>query len=228
VPLPGPAKAIGTGGTYSLAVAVDGAVWAWGDNFHGQLGDGTTVQRASPVQAVGLRGIIAVAAGDFHTLALDEEGSIWSLGENLYAQLGDGTAHMRREEPARVLEAAGQPLRGVAAVATGPYYSLALMRDGTVRAWGDIPSSGGHPRSDVRYPVPVAGLRGSTALAAGLRHGLALGSDGTVLAWGANHAGQLGDGSTTARFAPAPVQDGGGRGWAASPRSRRTGTATWR
>lgn len=38
----------------TVALSKDGTVWAWGDNASGQLGDGTTVNRLSPVQVVGL------------------------------------------------------------------------------------------------------------------------------------------------------------------------------
>jgi prepilin-type N-terminal cleavage/methylation domain-containing protein len=48
---------------FTLAVKADGTVWAWGNNAAGQLGDGTTTQRTTPVQVSGLTEMVAVAAG---------------------------------------------------------------------------------------------------------------------------------------------------------------------
>ena len=55
--------AIAAGSKHTLALKQDGTVWAWGDNSSGQLGDGTTTHRTSPVQVPGLTGVSAIAAG---------------------------------------------------------------------------------------------------------------------------------------------------------------------
>ena len=211
--LPAPAKAIATGWTSGLAVLEDGTVWGWGDNFWGQLGDGSRTERPSPVQAVGLDGIAEVSLGDFHTLLLDNDRGVWALGENLYGQLGNGTTE-ERTQPTRVLTAAGEPLSATA-ITAGAYFSLARMHDGTVSAWGGL---GSGPLSSRTGPAgaesntaePLSTIDGGVALAAGIKHALSLQPDGTVLAWGDNHAGQLGDGTTTTRDKPTLVVFGTG------------------
>ena len=65
--------------------------WAWGNNYYGQLGDGTTTNRNTPVQVSGLTGITAISAGDFNTVALKNDGTVWAWGHNYSGQLGDGT-----------------------------------------------------------------------------------------------------------------------------------------
>jgi RHS repeat-associated protein len=62
--------AIAAGACHSLAVKSGGAVRAWGRNANGQLGDGTTTQRKTPVQVSGLTGATKVGGGDFHSLGL--------------------------------------------------------------------------------------------------------------------------------------------------------------
>jgi alpha-tubulin suppressor-like RCC1 family protein len=54
---------------HSLALKGDGTVWAWGSNSDGQLGDGTTANRNTPVQVKNLSGVQAIAAGAQHCLA---------------------------------------------------------------------------------------------------------------------------------------------------------------
>jgi hypothetical protein len=83
--------AIAAGGFHSLALKGDGTVWAWGYNRDGQLGDGTTTNRTTPVQVSGLSGVTAIAAGTHHSLALKGDGTVWAWGGNWYGQLGDGT-----------------------------------------------------------------------------------------------------------------------------------------
>jgi uncharacterized repeat protein (TIGR01451 family) len=75
-------KAIGAGYTHCLAVRKDGAVWAWGGNEYGQLGDGTTIlNRETPVQVAGLNGVEAAVAGSGDTsLALRNDGTVWAWG----------------------------------------------------------------------------------------------------------------------------------------------------
>ena len=86
---------IGAGDSHSLALASDGTVWAWGSNGSGHLGNGTTEDRPTPVQVMGLEDITAVAAGASHSLALASDGTVWAWGRNSLGQLGDGTTENR-------------------------------------------------------------------------------------------------------------------------------------
>lgn len=73
---------------HSLALQTDGTLWAWGENYAGQLGDGTTTRRLSPVQVATNRVWVAVSTGKEHTLALATDGSLWGWGSNNYGELG--------------------------------------------------------------------------------------------------------------------------------------------
>jgi alpha-tubulin suppressor-like RCC1 family protein len=122
---------IAAGFAHAFAVKNDGTVWAWGDNYYGQLGDGTTAGRFLPVQVNGLSGMVAVASGGSHSLALKSDGTVWAWGENSVGQLGDGTI------TSRLSAVQVSDLSGVVAVAAnGSAHSLALKSDGTVWAWG--------------------------------------------------------------------------------------------
>lgn len=122
--------AIAAGGDHSLALGSDGALWSWGANAHGQLGDGTTINRTAPVRVDITGEIAAIAAGHRHSLAVKRDGTVWSWGRNTHGQLGDGgTAD--RSLPGQV-----DGLTDITAVAAGPGQSLALGQDGTVYNWG--------------------------------------------------------------------------------------------
>ncbi|MEO5368038.1 MAG: FecR domain-containing protein, partial [Magnetococcus sp. WYHC-3] len=192
--------------TQTTAPMRSGCVWAWGRNQYGQLGDGTTVNKSTPVQVAGLSGVTAVAAGKHHTVALKSDGSVWAWGNNRSGQLGDGT-RTDHQTPVPVKTADGTPLRGVAAIAAGAYNTVALKSDGRVLVWGDrlVERAGLIHSGPNELPGSVQ-LNGITAIAAGVCHMLALRSDDTVWTWGLNDHGQLGDGTKTARIAPVQVK----------------------
>ena len=189
------------GGLHSLTVKADGTVWAWGSNYYGQLGDGTTTLQTSPVQVPGLTGVTAVAAGYQHNLVFKSDGTVWAWGNNYYGQLGDGTTTLRTS-PVQV-----PGLTGVTAVAAGAGHSLAVKSDGTVWAWGanDRGQLGDGTTTRRTSPVQVPDLTGVVAVAAGNSHSLAVKADGTVWAWGGNTYGQLGDETTMQRTSPMQV-----------------------
>jgi alpha-tubulin suppressor-like RCC1 family protein len=112
-------------------------------------------------------------------------------GENTASQLGAGWRDNWEEAPVGVLG-----LSNVTAIAAGYHFSLALLADGTVRAWGGNDfyqlGNGSHERSAT--PAPVLGLSGVRAISAAGMHDLALLADGRVMAWGNNDYGQLGNG----------------------------------
>ena len=84
---------VAAGTDYSLFVKADGTLWAMGDNSAGELGDGTTIQRNSPVFVAS--NVVSVAAGFIHTLFLESDGTLWAMGNNAEGQLGDGTTTNR-------------------------------------------------------------------------------------------------------------------------------------
>jgi alpha-tubulin suppressor-like RCC1 family protein len=195
------APAIGAGDYHSVALNDDGTVWSWGDNGYGQLGDGTTTNRNTPVPVTSLSDVFAVAGGGNHTLALTGNGGVWAWGDNSNGQLGDGT-FLSRTHPVSVPH-----LTEGVAIAAGYSHSLALKKDGTVWTWGDNSSGqlGNGTTENSRIPIRVFGLAEVIAIAAGQYHNYALRKDGTLWAWGANGDGQLGDGSFHTRTAPVQV-----------------------
>lgn len=190
------ANTVAAGADHSAVVTPDGAVWTFGDNGSGQLGDGTTTVRKTPTQVPGLTGAVAVAAGAYYTLVLKSDGSVWGFGDNIYGELGDGTTTTRRS-PVQALT-----LVNVVAIAAGRNHALALTSGGELWAWGRNTNGQLGNGSTVQSTQPVLVGVGYSAIAAGGSHSVAVKTDGTVWAWGLNFYGQLGDGTTTQRTAP--------------------------
>lgn len=82
--------AIAGGGYYSMALKGDGTVWTWGNNYFGELGNGTTTYSPIPVPVNGLTGVTVIAGGGYHALALKGDGTVWAWGDNSGGQLGTG------------------------------------------------------------------------------------------------------------------------------------------
>ncbi len=212
------AIAASANGATAYVLRRDGTVWAWGHNNDGQVGDGTTTDRAAPVEITGLAGVTAIAAGPFDGYALSSDGTVWAWGAGAGGALGDGgTANS--DVPVQV---AG--LRGVRAIAGGSVSGycgygtgFALATDGTVWAWGAVlGGSGNYCDYNLSLrPAKVAGLPGDVAaLAAPANNGVAyaLASDGSLWAWrlggNSNTAGELGDGTTAQPASPVQVSLG--------------------
>ena len=96
------ATALAAGGAHTCALLQTGTVQCWGRNESGQLGDGTTTNRLTPVAVSGLRGVTALAAGGAHTCALLQTGTVQCWGRNFAGQLGDGTSGGSRATPVAV------------------------------------------------------------------------------------------------------------------------------
>jgi alpha-tubulin suppressor-like RCC1 family protein len=82
--------AVGGGSGTTMAIKKDGSLWAWGANEYGQIGDGTTETRYSPVKI--MDDAVAAAIGIEHAMAVKKDGSLWSWGSNENGRIGDGTA----------------------------------------------------------------------------------------------------------------------------------------
>ncbi|MFE4706814.1 HYR domain-containing protein [Peribacillus simplex] len=183
------------------------SILSWGNNSFGQLGNGTNTSSNVPVPVSGLTNVVAIAAGVIHSLALLSDGTVWAWGGNTDGQLGNGT-NTSSNVPVQVIGTGGSGvLTNVIAITAGGSHSLAILSDGTVRAWGANGTGqlGNGTNTSSNVPVQVSGLTNVVAIAAGSNHSLAILSDGTVRAWGGNSSGQLGNGTNTDSNVPVMV-----------------------
>ncbi len=75
-------------GSHSLGLKTNGTLWAWGDNYYGQLGDGSTTNKNIPTQVGTATNWVAIAADGFDSLALNSDGIMYGFGNNQYSQMG--------------------------------------------------------------------------------------------------------------------------------------------
>jgi alpha-tubulin suppressor-like RCC1 family protein len=210
LPIPAPVAELGAtadvvaGGSFSCALDGHGGVFCWGDDHFGQLGLGRVVSRAEPQPVPSVGFALDVAAGDAHTCVVTKgtPDSLSCWGANQAGQLGDATI-VDRSTPA--------PVKGgfaAVSVAAGMAHTCAIDDGGALFCWGRGHSGQLGPNHMIDTPTPVEvplGAGVARTVAAGDAHTCVALDDGTAACWGANADGQLGDGTTTDRAAPAPV-----------------------
>ncbi len=194
---------ISAGSEFSMALQDDGVeagiVWAFGRNDSGQIGDGTTTDRTTPVRVGNVSSVSAIGTGYRTSYAATSDGAAWAWGSNYYGQIGDGTGATNRLLPVqlanfgRVLSTGGGSINAGSVTAEGLTWTTGDNGSGQL----------GDGTTTSRYYVDkVASL--TTVLRAGFGevHGLAVVAAGTVWAWGTNTYGAIGDGTTTLRTSP--------------------------
>jgi alpha-tubulin suppressor-like RCC1 family protein len=200
--------AISAGSIHNLAIKSDGSLWSWGDNKHGQLGDGTVSvynindpvtwldnNKSAPVRI--MEDVALISAGDSHNLAVKTDGSLWAWGDNRFGKLGDGTGrHFNyfcnddKFSPQKIMD-------DVVYASAGGEQSLAVRTDGNLWAWGDYARPTQYNNTSKVYNTPIRIINDVASVSAGGWHNLAIKTNGSLWSWGANLSGVLGDGKDT-------------------------------
>ncbi|MGL4399354.1 MAG: cadherin-like beta sandwich domain-containing protein [Luteolibacter sp.] len=207
--------AISAGNQHSLALCSDGQVVAWGRNFAGILGTGSTGGSQTQPVAVDRTGVllgktvVAVSAGEYHNLVLCSDGTLVTWGYNDAGMLGIGNT-LDQAFPVAVISTGALAGKFVTAIDTGSRHNLVLCSDGTLLTWGsNFAGQLGNGQFDGQTTTPmkvnqsgVLGNKTVTKVAAGSYYNLVSCSDGTVASWGWDGAGHVGNGSGAASNIP--------------------------
>ena len=118
-----------TGSPYSMAIRSDGLLFAWGFNANGKLGDGTTVDKTSPVQ-IGSFSWTQVSAGGSHSMAIRSDGLLFGWGGGGFGALGDGTA-VSKSSPVQIGSSSWTQVS-----ASFDAYTMAIDVNGALYGWG--------------------------------------------------------------------------------------------
>ena len=207
----------GGSGSSAFAKRENGSLWTWGANGLGQLGDGTTISRSSPVSVIG-------GISDWTNIGVDQlglsifgtraDGSLWTWGFNTHGQLGHNDI-ISKSSPVSVVGGIGNVVKA----SGGELHALFLTDTGDIWSMGndfDGPLGQGL-RITRSSPVSVVGgFTDWIDIAAGHRVSFGLRQNGTLWSWGKNDFGQLGQGNLISRSSPVSVL-GGFTDWAMFP-----------
>lgn len=171
-------RAISTSHNHSLALSNSGTVYAWGQNYTGQLGDGTNIDRADPIEITGLPKIVEVTAGHKFSLALAENSDVYAWG---------GLCSNTNSEKATALLA---KVGGQLTSLQGGYYDSSATGEDSYDITQDcLNEDAVNIKSTTPIRLPITNV---TMISAGYGHALLLQKDGSVIGMGCNTFGQAG------------------------------------
>ena len=197
-------KSVYNGAYHIVAIKNDGTLWAWGSNYFGELGNGTSISNyITPTQIGTANNWKLSACGYGSNLAIKTDGTLWAWGFNNVGQLGDGTT-VNKSTPTQIGTESNWSLVSI-------YHSsgFAIKTDGTLWAWGS--NYGGGTTINRSTPTQI-GTANNWKTISESGHILALKTDGTLWAWGMNNFGELGNGTTISNYTN-PTQIGTANNW---------------
>jgi alpha-tubulin suppressor-like RCC1 family protein len=188
--------AIAGGYESGYAIGSDGHMYAWGDDFYGELGNGTMGGISDTPVVVSLPSGVtptSIAGGGGTGYVIGSDGNLYAWGLNSMGQLGNGST-TNSDAPIVVSLPSGVSPRAVTA---GGAFAHAIGSDGNLYGWGEGSSGQVGIGTGTLTPVVVPLASGVTpkAITDNLHTGYALGSDGNIYAWGYGLQGEFGDGS---------------------------------
>ena len=194
-------KLVAGGQRHIAAIKTNGALWTWGYNSNGQLGNSGIGSTSSPVQTVAAgTNWKLVACGGYHTSAIKTDGTLWIWGFNTHGQLGvNDIAH--RSSPVQTV-AGGTNWKQVAC---GRYHTSSIKNDGTLWSWGHNGLGSLGINDIVHRSSPIQTVSGGTnwkLVDSGLYHTAAIKTNGELWAWGWNSTGNLGDNTIANKSSP--------------------------
>jgi alpha-tubulin suppressor-like RCC1 family protein len=191
---------VSVGGNTSSAIKTSGQLWSWGAGSFGQLGDGTSVAKCSPVrERCSATDWCQTSVGFSHTAAIKTTGQIWTWGYNRYGRLGNGTT-INLSSPVREISSSTDWCQ----VSAG-CHTIAIKTSGELWAWGLNNCGQLGDGTTVAKCSPVREFCSATdwcQLSAGDAHSSAVKTSGQIWAWGNNGCGRLGDGTTVNKCSP--------------------------
>ena len=179
------------------------SLWAWGNNYFGQLGLGNNsgYDTTSATRVLDSSSIKVIKSGYAHTVKIKNDGTLWAWGRNDYGQLGLGDSK-NYNIPKKV----GTDTNWIN-VGTGMYHTLAIKKDGTLWSWGRniYGQLGLGNYTDYNSPQQIDTASDWLDIAITLDGSYAIKNNGTLWSWGVNQYGQLGLGNSTTYNSPHQV-----------------------
>ena len=201
---PTASASVSAGDNHTCRVTTAGVAYCWGNNFNGQLGDGSTTPSLTPVAVAGGLAFQSITAGQQYSCGVTTANAAYCWGAGDGGNLGNGSA-TNSATPSPVV--GGLVFQSVSA---GTTHSCGVTSGGAAYCWGN--NSGGQLGigSTASSTVPVAASGGLVfqSVSAGATHSCGVTTGGDAYCWGESDLGQVGDGSTAMRTTPVPVSGG--------------------
>ena len=191
----------GITGSPTTSPAVGGALYCWGDNSSGQLGNGTTVNSAVPVAVLGGNQYLAVSAGSKHSCGISANQIVFCWGDNAFGQLGNGTSTASTSPVAVSATFPWQQVSAGTSHTCGSFVTSGeFFPNSSAYCWGDNSAGQFGVGTMVSSDKPALIFVGfySVAVSAGTLYTcVSNGGPSQAMCAGNNASGQLGNGTTT-------------------------------
>jgi alpha-tubulin suppressor-like RCC1 family protein len=209
-----------TDGHRTAAYTSNGRVFIWGNNFAGQIGDGTIFNQNQPIDITSIfsfqanETIVDLQIGANHQILITSLGRVMMWGSNTHGQLGDGTK-VDKKTPVDITSAfnlVGE--EKITSVRLGGNFSTAMSSTNRVFLWGNSATelnALGVVAGETTTPIDATSALNVVSgdqvahVRIGSNHAGILTKNGQVWLWGGNGSGQIGNNTTTTQSTPVNI-----------------------